>query len=251
MSGIPVGIGDPALPYRRAIRLHATTPNEVVADLEDDFHRFRVVVEHRDHTVTAVIGESIRYPWSTCPASAEALHTLEGAPLSVRMADSLKFCNPRTACTHQHDLALLGIAHAAAGRVTRRYDAEIPAPIDGERTVRLWRDATLLLTWRVNPQGVLDPTELAEVPWRGGFQRWADANLSPDDAEAAIVLRRASEIGLGRGMELESYDTAEPLSPLTLNSCFTMQESRIADAARMRGSVRDFGSAPTALLNDS
>ena len=41
--------------------------------------------------------------------------------------------------------------------------------------------------------------------------RWADATLPEDDAECAIVLRRACDIGMGRGMDLDAVPVADQL----------------------------------------
>ncbi|HEX3669311.1 MAG TPA: hypothetical protein VHY55_09180, partial [Acidimicrobiia bacterium] len=85
---------------------------------------------------------------------------------------------------------------------------------------------------------------------RGGFFRWADDTLDPDAAEAAIVLRRACEIGMGRGMDLEAVDSAEELGPMMGAVCYTMQPSVMPVAFRNRGSIRDFARHPDALLRD-
>ena len=39
--------------------------------------------------------------------------------------------------------------------------------------------------------------------------RWADATLPEDDAECAIALRRACDIGMGRGMDLDGVPVAD------------------------------------------
>ena len=54
--------------------------------------------------------------------------------------------------------------------------------------------------------GASHPSRYASAPWRGGFLRWADETFDPDEAEAVIVLRRACDIGMGRGMDLDAVD---------------------------------------------
>src|SRR5258708_34826169 len=76
----PLALGDDV--YRRRILVRATAPGEVVADLEDDFHHFRVTLRHDGHVVESVDAESIRWPWSTCPGAAVPLRALAGAPPS-------------------------------------------------------------------------------------------------------------------------------------------------------------------------
>ena len=86
------------------------------------------------------------------------------------------------------------------------------------------------------------------APWRGGFIRWADATLPVDEAEAAIVLRRACDIGMGRGMDLEAIAVAEELSGIMSGVCYSMQPAVMPVAFRHRGSIRDFGQHRDALL---
>jgi len=242
--------------YRRRIRLVATRSGEVEAALEDDFHHFEVTLRHDGSRAVAVDARSRRWPWSTCPGAAEPLHALEGMALSPRCLAVGERTNPRANCTHMFDLAGLAVAHAArtdAGGASRRqYDAEVPygaTASDGEpATVRLWRDGEPVLEWTLVGPGIADPQTYADAPWRGGFFRWADATLPIDEAEAAIVLRRACEIGMGRGMDLDAYDTAEGLGPMMAGICHTMQPGVIEVALRKKGSVRDFSDDADALL---
>ncbi len=87
-----------------------------------------------------------------------------------------------------------------------------------------------------------------DAPWRGGFIRWADATLPVEAAEAAIVLRRACDIGMGRGMDLEAIAVGEELDGIMSGICYSMQPTVSPVAFRNRGSIRDFGAHPDALL---
>jgi Protein of unknown function (DUF2889) len=243
--------------YRRAVRLVAHPADDdglqtVVADLDDDFHRFRVTLRHDGRRVVSVEGEGIRFPWSTCPDAAVPLRALEGAPLSVRATAAADHANPKATCTHMFDLAALAMAHAGAGRAgTRLYEAEIPKRERGHTRARLWRDGELVLDWTVDDRnGVLDAPPYSDAPWQGGFMQWVDANLEPDAAEAAIVLRRAVTIGHGRGMDLDVYDRAEEIAPMMNAICFTFQSPQVEVALRHRGATRDRGATPEALLGD-
>ena len=55
---------------------------------------------------------------------------------------------------------------------------------------------------------------------------------------------------MGRGMDLEAYDSAEELGPMMSGVCYTMQPSVMTVAFRNRGSIRDFAQHPNALLTD-
>jgi Protein of unknown function (DUF2889) len=246
----PLAIG--ADVYRRRILVQALAPGVVVADLEDDFHHFRVTVRHDTHVVESVDAESIRWPWSTCPGAAEPLRSLAGAPLSIRWTHAARWTNPALNCTHQFDAAAHAITHAARGGSVRQYDVEVAALLArGEEPAlnRLWVDGRLTLEWRMLParQPIDLPPELAGAPWRGGFLRWADEHLEPDAAEQACVLRRASDIGMGRGMPLDDIPVASQLPGSMRGVCHTLQPEVAPVAFRNVGSIRDFAASPERL----
>ncbi|MCZ7525528.1 MAG: DUF2889 domain-containing protein [Acidimicrobiia bacterium] len=234
--------------YRRRIRLTTTEPGLVVGGLEDDMHHFRVRLRHDGRRVVAITAEAPRSPWTTCPDAGIRLRDLEGVPLFERATGAAAHADPRAHCTHLFDLAGLAVAHAAAGRTRRQYDAEVPVPVDSRARVRLWRDGAPVLSWTLEGGRVVDPPLYARAPWEGGFLRWADTTLDPDGAEAAGVLRRACRIGLGRGMDLDRIATADELGALMTGICYTMQPERIGHARRNRGTIRDFGDRPDDLL---
>ncbi len=247
-----VRMGDPGGPYRRRIRMTATGPGVVEGALEDDFHHFEVTLRHDGRRVAGVEARSRRWPWSTCPDAAAHLRPLEGMELSPRCTAVAQVADPRMNCTHQFDLAGLCVSHAARGIERRQYDAELPPTVDGVTRPRLWRDGDVLLEWTLSTRDgrakLVESPPYDEGPWRGGFFRWADEHLDPDDGEAAIVLRRACEIGMGRGMDLEAYDVAGELGPMMAGGCYTMQPAVAPVAFRNRGSIRDFAHHPDALL---
>jgi hypothetical protein len=236
--------------YRRRIRLESTGPDTVEAALEDDFHHFEVTLRHDGVRVVDVDARSVRWPWSTCPAAAGPLRALIGMALSPRCLAVGAHTDPHANCTHMFDLAGLAVAHAALGRSRRQYDAEIPfGSVAGAPTrVELLRDGVPALTWTLQGRGITDPPAYADAPWHGGFFRWADANLSLEEAEAAIVLRRACEIGMGRGMDLDAIERAEELGDFMIGVCYSMQPEAIATATRHKGTIRDFSDEPDALL---
>jgi hypothetical protein len=247
-----VRIGRPGGSYRRRIRVTRVAATRVDAALEDDFHMFAVTVRHDGERVTRIDARAGRWPWSTCPDAGGRLDELVGMALAPRCTAVAAVANPRWQCTHQFDLAGLAVAHATRAATTREYDVEVPpAGADGVRTPRLWRDGRLVHEWTVSvASGLVAPAPFTAAPWRGGFIRWADAELPPDDAEAAIVLRRACDIGMGRGMDLEAYGCADELAGIMTGVCYTMQPEVMAVARRNVGSIRDFADAPDALLAD-
>ncbi len=81
--------------------------------------------------------------------------------------------------------------------------------------------------------------------------RWADATLAEDDAERAITLRRACDIGMGRGMDLDSIPTASHLPVFMAGVCHSMQPGIVEVALRHVGSIRDFARTPELLDVDN
>jgi hypothetical protein len=243
--------------YRRRILVRATAPGTVVTDLEDDFHHFRVTLRHDGQIVESVDAESIRWPWSTCPGAAIPLRALAGAPLSTRWTHAARWTSPALNCTHQFDSAAHAITHAARlgagqGRDVRQYDVEVAAVLargNEPARNRLWVDGRLTLQWHMLPgREPFDlPASLAGAPWRGGFLRWADEHLEPDAAEQACVLRRASDIGMGRGMPLDDVPVASQLPASMRGVCHSLQPEIAPVAFRNVGSIRDFAAAPERL----
>jgi hypothetical protein len=232
--------------YRRRTTVTAPEAGVVVCDLEDDFHHFVVTVRHAGGRVAAVECASHRWPWSTCPGAAEQLRALAGMPLAPRFTAAAQWADPKQNCTHQYDAACHAITHAYRGEARRQYDLEVPLrDAEGETRVRLWVDGTLRLDWHLSWAGIVDarpPFDAA--PWRGGFMKWADATLDPDDAECAIALRRAADIGMGRGMDLDGVPVASQLPASMTGVCHTMQPGVMEHALRHAGSIRDFSADP-------
>ena len=247
-----VRVAEPGGSYRRRIRMVTTEPGVVVGGLEDDFHYFEVELRHADGVVTRVNANSRRWPWTTCPAAGHQLHALEGMALSPRCTAVAEVADPRWNCTHQFDLAGLCVAHAGRGDTVRQYDVEVPAVRDGVTHPRLTRDGERLLEWTLAWEGftrrLVDPAPYSDAPWQGGFIRWADEHFDPLAAEAAIVLRRSCEIGMGRGMDLEAYDKAADIGGYQTGICYSQQPSISSVAFRTKGTIRDFDRHPDALL---
>jgi hypothetical protein len=249
-------MGDPEGSYRRRIRLVRRDPDTVWGGLEDDFHHFEVTLTHDDTHVTGIAMHAVRWPWSTCPAAGEQLQALVGMELSDRSTAVAAVTDPRMNCTHQFDLAGLCVSHAVRDAETRQYDVELPPPVGNVVTPRLWRDGELTLEWQLavdatRTRELVSPLPFTDAPWRGGFMKWADANLPPEEAEAAIVLRRSCDIGMGRGMDLEAIPVALDLAEIMTGICYSMQPDVMPVAFRNRGSIRDFGERPDDLLRDA
>jgi hypothetical protein len=239
--------------YRRRVRIVAVEPGVVVSDLQDDFHHFVITLRHDGKKIESVEAESERWPWSTCPDAAAPLRKLAGMPLERRFTAAGRWTDPKQNCTHQFDAACHAITHAAWGRSERVYDLEVPRrdPVTGSSYCRLWVDGEPSLAWHVTWEGIVDArAPFDHAPWKGGFMRWADATLPEDDAERAITLRRACDIGMGRGMDLDAIAVARDLPRTMAGVCHTMQSGVVEVAFRHVGSIRDFARAPELLDAD-
>lgn len=225
----------------------------MVGGLEDDQHYFTVRVEHDGAHVRSISSESVRAPWTTCPAAGAQLQALVGVPLSDRCVRVAGHTRSDQHCTHQLDVTTLAVAHAArvtaGGDARRQYDIVVPfGLLDGERhTVTLARDDVPLLAWELEGGRIVGPAPWSEAS--GGFARWADATFDADTAEAATVLRRAIGIGMSRGIDLDSYPTLADMPGLN-PVCWSMQPERAPIALRNRGLVRDYDDRPDAMLAD-
>jgi hypothetical protein len=247
----PEGFDLDANAYRRRVRITAVEPYVVISELEDDFHCFVVTLRHDGERVVSAEAESRRWPWATCPDAAGPLRKLAGMPLERRFTAAAAWTDPKQNCTHQFDTACYAITHAAWGRTRRVYDVEVPLrdETSGESRARLWVDGVLALDWHVGWDGIIDPAPpFDQAPWKGGFMRWADKTLDPEAAENAITLRRARDIGSGRGMHLDGIPVASELSPIMAGICHTMQPGIAEVAFRHVGSIRDFSRTPEQLL---
>jgi hypothetical protein len=234
--------------YRRRILLSAEG-TRVRAELEDDFHRFAVELDHDGRSVLAARGEAARFPWTTCPGATARIEALAGVPLLARAVELAGHADASLHCTHMYDLAALALAHAAARRARRRYDAAVTDRVQGACRATLARDGTPLLDWQVQGHQLGGPAPWKGVSLRGrGFLDWLDANLDPDTAEAGLVLRRALFIALGRATDLDGVARASEIQPLTGASCHTFQPGVAGRAQRMQGATRDWTDTPDALL---
>jgi hypothetical protein len=236
--------------YRRRIRLVSVDDRTVRGDLEDDFHRFGLTLHHDGARVTAVEGDAERFPWTTCPSAVEPLRAVAGAPISRRLTELGEHVAARSNCTHLFDLAGLAIAHAARAvpQGRRQYDAMIPDRSGMSTSPQLERDGELVLRWQLEGTTLAGPPPYEGLALRAGFLAWAEANLDEEEAEAAIVLRRACDISFGRAMDLDVYESGADLGDIMLGTCHSFQPGTIEVGLRNKGQTRDFSDDADRLL---
>jgi len=231
--------------FRRSIELRCRqTPQgwEARAALEDDFHHFRVMVRCAAEQVQSVAGETIRHPYSLCPGAAGQLAQLAGMKLDCVAHSVTRVADATQQCTHMLELAGLAIALVARRDERRSYRIAVPRRVQENTVATLARNSVPMLTWHVAQDYITAPAPYAGVPLRAGMARWALQALEPENAEAALVLRRAVVISRGREIDQDARAHAEANS-----TCFVQQPARAPLARRMVGSTWDFTSTPDAL----
>ena len=214
-------------PFVRTVELRSEG-DSVVASLRDFQHRFAIEVRHDGSHVRSLTLVPTRLPWSTCGDAAGELDELVGAPIGVR---------PRTRkadqhCTHQIDLALVAVRFAGLDLPSRRYDITVTDYLTERAVASLRRDDGLELTWVLTGGAIVDPPELAGRSLTTGFSAWA-STLAPEEAEAALVLRRAAWMAPARSIDLDDYATMASTG-MPPGVCFTAQPERIEQAVRIR-----------------
>jgi hypothetical protein len=216
--------------YRRRILIEPA-PGRVTAELEDDYHRMVVTLFHRDGVVTDIESDMKRWPWTTCPG---AMAQLRNTFLGQALADFVSRGQRTANCTHLHDLALFGAAHADE-EAPVAYDIFVSDAVDGARRATLQRNEIPVFDWTIRGDRFLAPADLKDLTIRelGG---WIAAQDRPT-AEAARVLRWASMVALGRGMTIPAGISATTIPGGT---CFTFQPDMAAHSTRLPGADVDF-----------
>lgn len=239
--------------YRRAIRLEAES-GIVRGELADDFHHFAVTLRHDGERVTAIEGEPVRVPWTTCPGALAPLRRMQGILLDLSLREVTRHTPARAQCTHWHDLACLAIAHAGrferADAPLRRYDFAMPDRVERTTRCTLLRDGEPVTAWRVTGMQIAEADDPALEGLRIGTRPFREAlALSTGDAfEARWVLQRAFFIGLGRQHDFEAMQTATEFATHVGGACHTYSDAHMHEAQRHAGTVRDFSDAPEAVL---
>lgn len=238
--------------FRRRIRLLADR-SMVRGGLEDNLHACRLMLQHEAGRIVAIDAEWLRYPTRVCPASILHLKRLSGHLLTANRGEFRAWENPRTHCTHLHDLLGLAIAQALRGTPARQYDITIPDPRDGSTTAEITLDGQVVHRWRVAHPRILEPAELAGREVLRGFAAWSAEVWSGDELEAAAVLQMGMIIASSQRWDLAAMRRRAPDEPLSsrerANHCFAYQEERFDDALPIVDSIRDFSESPEELVS--
>jgi hypothetical protein len=221
--------------FWRRIALHPRR-GVVVAGLEDDVHRFALVITHRDGRIAQVQARTERAPWSTCPDAGGFI----AEQLTGQRLDAVAACDPRQHCTHLYDLAVLCAARADDPGPTV-FDRQVADRLEGRTSAMLLENGVPKLRWRV-ADGVIQGSDA----WAGRalreLSRWK-AELAPDDVIRAMLLRRAIFVSGARAQPEPIAGTAADRGPVRLGACFTYQMPRAAEAVHSLPWRQDFSEA--------
>jgi len=212
----------------------------VAISLADNFHEMSCVIEHDGEQVTGVSSRTVRIPTSACPAAASLLPELIGTSLTQAPALYYRDGRARQHCTHLYDLAILAIRQAARADGTTEYVAVVPDETDRPVEIGIDRDGVPVHRWEVRNGVIVSPEPLAGRPLGRGFARWAAAEWSDDEFDAATILSRTWLIAIGRQYAIELVAG----QPVTRNQemigrCFAYDPIRASDTVFVSGSISD------------
>lgn len=234
--------------YRRKIRLESS-PGCVRAELEDDYHAFRLTMEHRAGLIARVGAQSLRVPSVTCTEAPDMLARFAGQSLDLRRGEFRGVENPRSHCTHLHDLLWLACVHARRPAGVRGYDITMPDLRDGRTIAEVCIDGVAIHRWTTDLKDILAPEIHVGRPLYKGFVRWSEAEFSGDALDAAILLQRGIAVGSARRVDVAAVRAAGlNLDPAMEGACYTHQRETRLRYMPMPGNIRDFSTQPDKLL---
>lgn len=231
--------------YRRAIRLQRTG-RTVTAEMEDDFHHFRVQLEHDDKTILAMHGESLRFPWTTCgEEAASELSVLSGLPLAS-LRDQLEQHQRWRQCTHLFDLAELAVAHVDRDTFSALYEVAVQVePGCGAVWVELKQDLSVTDLLRID-NGVIESPETLSGLRIDQLKNWATAQADPAVVERYAVLQRAVHVSYGRVFD---WSFARSAADMGLEpTCFTFSQDNARRATPIEAHARDYTNSADNML---
>jgi len=233
--------------YRRRIRLSATS-GEVIAELEDCNHGFRVAVSHDGKCVKGISPEALRVPLTTCPSAVGLVRDLIGTPLQADITTIAQSVNPKANCTHLYDLTVLAIHHALRREPVRQYDIAIPDEDGQPTTATIHLNGKLILSWTIQQWQLFNP-ELAGVNLAMRFGDWASRQYQGDEREAAFALQKGYLVSNARRFDMNKLQgTPVTVVDAMLGVCYSYTSGTIEKATRTLNATRDFSDTEDQLL---
>lgn len=233
--------------YRRRIKL-TRTPGAVLAELEDNCHGFRVALQHDGKVVTAIKAEFLRIPFSTCSSADAPIQALLGAALDSPLHELNRIANPKSNCTHVHDLTILAMHHTLRAEKTVIYDVKVTDARDGISDLRVWRNDALMHHWQSRDNHLLSPDSLKGKPLFSGFNAWSCECFSGLALEAARVLQKGNLVSTARMFDFDKMAGNIAYEESSRHACHTFSPDYAKKAVRLQGTGRDFTHDQSRLL---
>jgi hypothetical protein len=234
--------------YRRRVRL-AKRPGQLLAELEDTTHGFRLVLAHDGSRVTDIAVDPIRYPFDSCPGAAAMLTPLVGCPLATGQTALRSLLDPGQNCTHMYDLAGLALAHFSRAARERLYDISVDDEGELGAVIGVDCDGAPLHRWRVMSHTVVEPSCCEGKPMLRGFYPWASSMFSGDALEAAVVLHRGYFVAQSRRQDyMNMAGRSATQDKMPDGSCYTYRNGVVERAVHTGGMGRDFTNTADQLL---
>lgn len=223
--------------YRRRIRF-AAVKGGVVAQVDDSFHSYWLILDHDGDEVIGVDAGFVRAPTDMCPGASAGLNAIVGSSLRAGVGELMAKL-PRTSnCTHLADLAFWAIAHVG---VSAAWNIEVPDQAGRPVWIKVDRDGQVVHRWLVESSRVMLPADFAGKPLMGGFIKWAREAFSGDELLAATMLQRGLFVARGRQ---HIVDQGERVALSRANGmagmCWSYSEDRWLKGQGTLGYVRDF-----------
>ena len=205
--------------YRRRIRVETVEPGVVVRAARGRLPPLRRhAAPRRRRSCESVEAESHRWPWTTCPGRGRAAAAARGDAAVAAVHGRRRVDRPEAElhASVRHRVLRDHARGTAARAATRQYDLEIPrrdiddgrdarAPV-GRRRARAWRGRSDVERHRRRRSRRSTPRRGRAGSCAGPTRRCPKTTPS-----AAITLRRACDIGMGRGMDLDGVPVAVQL----------------------------------------
>lgn len=226
--------------FRRRLRFD-TPPGAMVAQVDDSFHSYWLLIEHDGDAITAIDAGFLRAPTNMCIGAISGLAALRGTRLSASQRDLMKLLPQPSNCTHLTDLALWTMAQVDADAT---WDILIPDARAGAAWITIRRNDRLIHRWRIAGFEVTGPQPYGGRPLMRGFMKWAREAFSGDALLAATMLQRGVFVARGR-QHIVDRAPSQPLSSASgmEGMCWSYSAERWNHGHGTLNYVQDFSDA--------
>ena len=235
--------------FHRKILIDCSTPQTVLALVEDEPHAFALRLEYEvsdnnTATISAMKARWERNPTGACAGAVDSIDQLIGCPLADNVLAHHSHANKRVNCTHFFDTTGIMLRHAwkqwqGLSEPQVLYEVIYPDSTSTQSTVTLLRNEVKVLEWQLeNSSTIISPEKYRGQPPVKGLTKWAVNNLSSEELEHCIILQKSLFIGASRQVDLNHYAGNPALISLVSKGvCYATQPERIDDALQLATKV--------------